>query len=626
MKEKYLYLFVLSCTSIFVYTTLMMSTKVTNPRPSLEKKRTTFHFVSVIDSHYNDSYDEHVESIRCYANQYKIMHHIIDADVVENVIPKSFHWQNQSLFRAGLLKPSFVNRCGLLNSFVYRRHCLVANLMELYPDGEIFMVFDRGVVATSDFIPLNSNLLKYVEEIPNVIMFYTQCLTMKIEPRNYIVKNSENTRHFLLNWSSRDSSVSRGFASDDEGALLTHLFRFLLNVNDQKEYVQICNDLTGLMNSKFRLNFVGCYRGLLQVNVTGTVEMITNFMLLNGTNAWVHSAVCSNSFRDASSFIYGVKQNEVKYHFNVKCFKPTANVTVGVPAIGRNTKSSIPELLESINHQLVLPSKVLIYLSGVSIFKCKMLEKRWSAILITELNVSCNDKIVSAGVSRRKIAEMASSQIISFVDGDDTMRNNRIEVISSLFKIFPVKVVLHTWQSAPHVPEGKYMLDGLDLYQLANASEGKRLWVYSRAAHGHVSVLKTVFSDVMFKDVYAEDSVFVRDSIMFYGASPSATIFIDKPLTHYIPSAQGRNDDYSYADWKLIINTDVVGYDVGTFNGSVDLSKQICINNVDCHGFVYHNNIAYFKTSTQIQIRRNDHSLFSLDKFNMDIHSMYHSF
>lgn len=146
------------------------------------------------------------------------------------------------------------------------------------------------------------------------------------------------------------------------------------------------------------------------------------------------------------------------------------NGSICVPCIPRDIHH-LPELLESISAQTLLPLKVVIALSEtseeMSLTLQESLANRFSGF---EISISWTDLIQNTAQNRNRARLTAAGQFISWFDADDLMLPERLQIIASAFASFPaLDVVVHAF-SHPYfrfaAPLQKVHLQLTDIMQL----------------------------------------------------------------------------------------------------------------------------------------------------------------
>lgn len=231
--------------------------------------------------------------------------------------------------------------------------------------------------------------------------------------------------------------------------------------------------------------------------------------------------------------------------FDQNIFSDNLTVSVCIPAIPSDMKLSLPRLLESIQTQTHAPLEVIIVMSNVTTIDCKTFDEELKSILTSsKLLLYCLHKLQYQSLSRQNASALAQGTIISFIDADDVMYPNRIEVIVAMFLKYKPFMVLHAFSRDVIPPfndkwKKARIFDGIELYDIAENTRSQHAWVMSQMMHSQVSVLRDVCRLVEYrtdKQFYRiEDSWFVRDVIKYFGRKNNTAIFIDTSLTRHVP-------------------------------------------------------------------------------------------
>ena len=227
------------------------------------------------------------------------------------------------------------------------------------------------------------------------------------------------------------------------------------------------------------------------------------------------------------------------------------NVSLCVPCIPRD-KNKLLRLMKSVKTQTLKPFEIVISLSGERYVNDNF-KNKLENIAGVPVKIIYNLEKKIASENRNIASENASGDILSYIDADDIMKNNRIERIVSLFKKYNCNAVLHSFESTLDVNENIVnnkninIYKGKHMYKISKQIKTIHLWIYNDNPihHGHISIKRKVFDDVKFntsqKYRRSEDSKFVRDIINFYGNDDKTIIFTNEKLSYYIPAESQKN-------------------------------------------------------------------------------------
>lgn len=221
------------------------------------------------------------------------------------------------------------------------------------------------------------------------------------------------------------------------------------------------------------------------------------------------------------------------------------SISVCIPAIASDMKSNLPRLLQSINIQTQIPFEVIIVMSNTKETDCIVFKQRLKSVYnASVLHLHCVVKLQYQSISRQKASTFARGTVISFIDADDVMFPNRIQVISSLFRKFKSYMVLHAFSNKAKPiwnddwKEARIM-DGIKLFDIAKQTRPHHAWLIEEIMLSQVSVYKDVCRLVEFrtdKKFYRiEDAWFVRDVISYFGRKSNTAIFINFALSWHVP-------------------------------------------------------------------------------------------
>lgn len=261
--------------------------------------------------------------------------------------------------------------------------------------------------------------------------------------------------------------------------------------------------------------------------------------------------------------------------------KPTT-ISVCIPCIPRDI-GKLPRVLRSINHQSRLPLEVIIGLSETTAAEAKILEKK-----LNRYNYPL--KIVStvqqsyAGPNRNRAAKHTKGALISFMDADDIMHNQKLEIIGKIYTRYRPKCIVHgldgmsleeriearrkktiVTRNLNKTKIKKFntshdilkILQGKEIFDIASNQQenfetndwysGNILHNHIRLdkngirlgdfCHGHPTIQRSVMNHVIYgRKPAGEDAVFIRNLLKFYKRKDDTIIWVDSALSYYIPS------------------------------------------------------------------------------------------
>jgi hypothetical protein len=211
-------------------------------------------------------------------------------------------------------------------------------------------------------------------------------------------------------------------------------------------------------------------------------------------------------------------------------------------------------LLTSIEGQTEVPDEVVIVISGTKDQHCDVIQRSLKAFCDqVALKVLCVAELQVTPVSRNQAVAAAQGDILSFIDSDDFMFKERIEVTKKLFAAHQPRMLLHGFSASMSEPpsmlaalpdiQGR-LYDGNALFDAAKETEKKHLWLTvagaSAVMHSMVSVDSKSFVKFRPDKSAIEDSWFVREMIATYGRDNRTGLFLDAPLGWYMPTDHKR--------------------------------------------------------------------------------------
>lgn len=232
-------------------------------------------------------------------------------------------------------------------------------------------------------------------------------------------------------------------------------------------------------------------------------------------------------------------------------------VSLVVPAIPRDVGLFETHLLVALSQQTLQPSEVIVALSDTNATVARELEARWGKIF-EGLVVLDHPGSQMPGENRNRGAALATSPIISFMDADDRMHPQRLEIIADVLTSSDAMVIIHSFSVAKGdsleapgfasrwapddwrrmveqnvdgaVSTGQQLTRRWERF-MGEAQEGRGYWPLE--AHGHLTVSRRVMDDVAFNaELRNEDTDFIKRVSQHDGK----VVFVPLPLSEYAPS------------------------------------------------------------------------------------------
>lgn len=212
----------------------------------------------------------------------------------------------------------------------------------------------------------------------------------------------------------------------------------------------------------------------------------------------------------------------------------TMSIAVCIPSCGKHLHY-LRRCLDSIEAQTVKPTKVIVSCSSTVLTSLQYDGYSFPVTLLLTRDPK------NAAENRNRTIEYADTDIVTFIDVDDTMHRERIEFILQAFSN-PCDIVLHAF-SFSSIPDTS--MNPFIFYDaLIKAPTGCAMIKGSRPhlatisiAHAHVSVRRNILDLVKFPE---ETEYTLKTDSIFCGRVLSLpdirSAYILNPLTHYMPS------------------------------------------------------------------------------------------
>lgn len=217
-------------------------------------------------------------------------------------------------------------------------------------------------------------------------------------------------------------------------------------------------------------------------------------------------------------------------------------VTIAIPCVSDDIPK-LDTLARSISEQTLKPNQIVIAISGTDQLP-KTIEEHINNITgITTLVLTSPD-IQYAGSNRNRAAERAIGDYILFMDADDIMHSQYVEIICDIFENYDPIAIIHEYgKSISEVPSTitNYTLrDGNWLYELHNKNPPKNNsnigLPHNSLHHGHISIKRKVWEDGLRQSNRrrGQDAEYLRKLLDYYRyLGPKNVMFAEIPLSIY---------------------------------------------------------------------------------------------
>lgn len=216
-----------------------------------------------------------------------------------------------------------------------------------------------------------------------------------------------------------------------------------------------------------------------------------------------------------------------------------STIGVGIPCIPRDFEI-LSRLLDSITRQTLQPFEVVVSLSNAS----ETDSYTFKEILLKYPDIRFKTFITgnsyNASQNRNVILDYFHNQykfeILSFIDSDDEMHSQRLEIISKSFVKYSCDLLLHGYftGSEPDLPEWFRIRNDDEVKKLLGKNRGIIHWSDGRLHHGHVSISKQVHIKQNVNMKIGEDYQFVYDNYL----QNKKIYHLQIPLSKYIKNTR----------------------------------------------------------------------------------------
>ena len=225
-------------------------------------------------------------------------------------------------------------------------------------------------------------------------------------------------------------------------------------------------------------------------------------------------------------------------------------ISIVIPCFPRDTYK-LKTCLDSIENQTKLPLEVVIGHSEITPEDCHKLKDTLKYSFDVVFSPSL--KKCFAAENRNRACEVVRGEYISFIDADDQMFPQRLEIIWQIIDTYKPTCVIHGFSRETYLFDVKYpnpdpdkLTFGEELYKLAKDTEHRHLYLNGKIHHAHSTIKSDLMKSIKYNEsreyhrsyngVGGEDSKFIRDILNQYPVNKTTMIFIDLPLSYYIPA------------------------------------------------------------------------------------------
>lgn len=236
--------------------------------------------------------------------------------------------------------------------------------------------------------------------------------------------------------------------------------------------------------------------------------------------------------------------------FNETYTNHKLNISLCVPCHPPH-KKHLKQLLNQVNMQTSFPYEIVISLSETSQKEGVQLQQDLQKLVKVPLKICTLEGKAYAGENRNNTAKHAKGNILSFMDADDKMHPQRLEILETIFKRSPrnIYAIVHMYTTGSlkdaiqisskdiinekvifkeHLREKEIRLTKWD-YEWND-----KLEAYTGIHHGHITIYKDKYDKVLQKnnEKRGQDAIFLRDCLDKY---KGGILLCKRALSKYTP-------------------------------------------------------------------------------------------
>uniref|UniRef100_A0A6C0JEI8 Glycosyltransferase 2-like domain-containing protein n=1 Tax=viral metagenome TaxID=1070528 RepID=A0A6C0JEI8_9ZZZZ len=233
-------------------------------------------------------------------------------------------------------------------------------------------------------------------------------------------------------------------------------------------------------------------------------------------------------------------------------------IGVAIPAYNGHIEQLF-NLLDSIQNQTVLPDKVVVSCSSTkdSDFQLELYSEKLKQYTFFLEILTTEEKKCAAENRNIAASKLSDMDYITFIDADDVMHPQRIEILLKVFQEHDSDIILHNYYNGEIVDNIlqkiencsvrnnslKQCYSGCITHKIYNNTDDK-------IHHGHVSVKQSVFNQIQFPE---EPQFYTKEDCVFcyrvFSIPNIKNSYIADELTYYKPS-NTQILYFSYTDRK----------------------------------------------------------------------------
>ena len=261
----------------------------------------------------------------------------------------------------------------------------------------------------------------------------------------------------------------------------------------------------------------------------------------NYTKPLFNHQVSESSIHSDHLDIHKVSLIDIQNYFNVN-----TNISIIIPVYPPHFQY-LNRCIKNIMSSTVLPNEIIIAASEITYDYEKTLYE-------SLINICKNIKLIISGIkeqgysgiNRNRGAEVASSDILMFIDADDYTHPQKIEIIQKCFDKYPTcKQILHNGGLDKNSLSIYYDVNSLPIFKYSGDFSKKHIVNngMNTIIRGHASVHRDVFKKVVYKNViHREDNIFTKKVHLIFNES----FFLPLSLMVYQETGiQARNNYYN---------------------------------------------------------------------------------
>lgn len=247
----------------------------------------------------------------------------------------------------------------------------------------------------------------------------------------------------------------------------------------------------------------------------------------------------------------------------------STTISLVIPCVPKHL-AQLRVLVESMRDMTRLPDELIIAISETTRGRASELLKEFEDVPV-ELVISPVEHKALAGENRNRGARLSKCDLVSFMDADDRMHPQRLEIILAVYGKLRSRCIVHTYTMRENGETLPGAADSVEVYAGDIFHQKRRVevephldkWPFRHSIHhGHVTVEKSLFNHLEQngKMKRGQDADFLMRILTKWRGEKRCMSGIDMPLSMYRPRFSTRDPEPLNVKYVLTACNDKAEY------------------------------------------------------------------